>query len=72
MLSPAEFTIANLFATFLRFTTHPAANGRAFSTSAHIVLNVERGRNVLLRHSVKHYKTLMLILVFILLFLKRI
>ena len=56
MFPTTEFAIANLFSSLLRFTTNPTTDGSSFSASAHIILNVVRGHNVSLCHSVKHYK----------------
>lgn len=65
MLFATEFAITNLFPSLLRFTTNPTTNRRSLSTFAHKILNVMRGHNVSLRHSVKHYKTLIIKYVFI-------
>lgn len=52
----AKLAMANLLASLLRLATAPGTYWCALSTSTHIVSNVVRGRNVLLRHSVKHYE----------------
>ena len=55
--STTKHTMTHLFTLFLRFATTPCANRCLFSTFTHNVCNVMRGHRLLLRHSVKHYKT---------------
>ena len=55
--STTKHAMAHLFTLFLRFATTPCAYRCHFSTFTHNVCNVMRGRRLLLRHSVKHYKT---------------
>ncbi len=57
MLFTTELSVTHSFASLLRLATSPIRNGRSFSASTHNVSNVVRGRNLLLRHSVKHYET---------------
>ena len=57
---PAEFTMANLFASLLRLATAPSACRSLLFTFAHNVSNVMRGRRLSLRHSVKHYETVII------------
>ena len=52
----AKLSVAHLLSSLLRLTTCPISNGRTFFTSTHNACNVMRGRRLLLRHSVKHYK----------------
>ena len=53
-----KLSVANLFATLLRFTATPCADRCTLSTFSHNANNVKRGRKLLMRHSVKHYKAL--------------
>lgn len=66
--STTEHAMANLFAKFLRLAAAPCAYWSPLSTFTHNVCNVMRGRSLLLRHSVKHYKTLRMKYCFIILF----
>ncbi len=58
VLLPTELSVTYLFAAFLRLTTGPISYRRLFLASAHKISYVVRGRNLLLRHSVKHHETL--------------
>ena len=60
---PAEFTMANLFASLLRLATAPCACRSLLFTFAHNVSNVMRGRRLSLRHSVKHYETVIICII---------
>ena len=53
----AKLTIAELFSAFLRLAAATGAGRCPFLTSTHNVSNVASGRYVYLRHSVKHYET---------------
>ncbi len=57
MLFTTELSVTHLLAAFLRLASCPISYGRSFLASTHNVSNVVRGRNLLLRHSVKHYET---------------
>lgn len=63
MLLPAEFAMANLFASLLRLATAPNACRSLLFTFAHNVSNVMRGRRLSLRHSVKHYETVIIFVI---------
>ena len=52
-----KHAMAHFFTIFLRFATTPCAYRCLFSTFTHNACNVMRGHRLLLRHSVKHYKT---------------
>lgn len=51
-----KFTMAYLFASFLRFAAAPSADWCLLSTFTHNACNVMRGHILLMRHSVKHYE----------------
>ena len=56
LFQSAKFTVADLFATFLRLTAAPCAYWSPLFTFSHNVCNAMRGRMLLMRHSVKHYE----------------
>jgi hypothetical protein len=51
-----KLTVTHSLTSLLRFTAHPTTYRCTFSTSTHNTLNVMRGHNFSLCHSVEHYK----------------
>lgn len=64
MLMPTKFAMADLFTFLLRLTTAPSTCWSLFFTSTHNACNVMRGHNISLRHSVKHYEAVVMIINF--------